>query len=364
VHQGSADDQPAESIRNAEIVLPCAELQPTLDFFIGRLGFRLDCISPADDPRTALISGHGLRIALRRGDPGPPVTLRLLYDDPLALGQGAGELRAPNGTRIELAERSPALVIPPGRQELVVSRATGASWVSGRAGMRYRDLIPGRLGGRFIASLIQIREGGPVADHVHFHNVRFQMIYCAKGWVRVVYKDQGPPFVLAAGDCVLQPPRIHHRVLESSAELEVVEVTCPAEHDTFLDHELELPTDIVRPDRDFGGQRFVRHVATAASLQAQRSGCRDLGLAEATAGLASARVVLAAGAASLAQAWRHDGEFLFVYLLAGSLVLQGAAPEQMRLDRGDSLVVPAGADCVLASHSDDLELLELRLPGA
>lgn len=344
-------------------MLPCAELQSTLDFFIGRLGFRLERISPADDPRTALLSGHGLRVELRRGSAESPGTLRLLCDDPLALGQGARELRAPNGTRIELAEKSPALVIPASRQELVVSRATGATWVSGRAGMHYRDLIPGRLGGRFVASLIQIRDGGPVPDHVHFHIVRFQMIYCVKGWVRVVYQDQGPPFVLAAGDCVLQPPNIRHRVLECSAGLEVVEVSCPAEHDTFLDHELELPTDIVRPDRNFDGQRFMRHVATAATLQAERSGCRDLGLAEATGGLARARVVHAASAGSLAQTWRHDGEFLFVYLLAGSLVLQSTSAEQLRLDRGDSLVVPAGLDCVLASRGDDLEFLELRLPG-
>ena len=46
--------------------------------------------------------------------------------------------------------------------------------------MRYRDLIP-RLGGRFIASHILIDQGGPVSDYVHFHSVRFQMIYCHNG---------------------------------------------------------------------------------------------------------------------------------------------------------------------------------------
>ncbi len=360
MHQGSADDKPPGRIRTAEIVLPCAELQPTLDFFVGRLGFRLERISPADDPRTALISGHGLRIELRRGGAGPPGTLRLHCDDPLALGQGAREIHAPNGTRIELAEKSRALVIPAGRQELVVGRAAGAGSVSGRAGMRYRDLIPGRLGGRFIASLIQISDAGPVPDHVHFHNVRFQMIYCAMGWVRVVYEDQGPPFVLAAGDCVLQPPRIRHRVLESSAGLEVIEISCPAEHDTYLDHELELPTATLRPDRDFDGQHFTRHVAgSPAGLEKSR----DLGLAAATARLAGARVIRAPGAELAARKWRHDGELLFVYLLAGRLALLGATPGELCLDKGDSLVLPAGLDCVLASLSDDLEFLEVRLPG-
>ena len=41
--------------------------------------------------------------------------------------------------------------------------------------------------------------GGPVPDYVHFHKIRFQMIYCAKGWVRVSYEDQGEPFVVRPG---------------------------------------------------------------------------------------------------------------------------------------------------------------------
>jgi quercetin dioxygenase-like cupin family protein len=41
------------------------------------------------------------------------------------------------------------------------------------------------------------------------------MIYCHRGWVRVVYEDQGEPFVMHPGDCVLQPPGIRHRVLEA-----------------------------------------------------------------------------------------------------------------------------------------------------
>jgi quercetin dioxygenase-like cupin family protein len=332
LQDGSADGRTAGSIRDAAVVLACAELQPTLDLFVQRLGFRLERISPADDPRTALISGHGLWIELRRSSS-------------------------------ELAKKSPSLTIPAGRPELVVSRAADATWVSGRAGMRYRDLIPGRFGGRFIASLIQIRDGGPVPDHVHFHDVRFQMIYCATGWVRVVYEDQGPPFILAAGDCVLQPPRIRHRVLESSAGLEVVEISCPAEHDTFIDHELGLPTDTLRPERGFDGQHFLHHIAGAAKSHTTRNGCRDLRLAEASGGLAGARVVHAESAGSSLRQWNHDGEILFVYLLGGSLAVRAKAAAMLSLRSGDSLAVPAGLDWELDSCSDDLEFLEVRLPA-
>lgn len=363
-----ANDERAASIRAAEVVLPCAELQSTLDFFLERLGFRLDLISPADDPRTAVISGHGLRILLRRGSAEPPGTLRLACDDPAAFSASDGgqpELVAPNGTRIELVEAAPVLAIPPGRNELVVTRAGDESaWVTGRAGMRYRDLIPGRLGGRFIASHIQIRDGGPVPDHVHFHAIRFQMIYCAKGWVRVVYEDQGPPLVLAAGDAVLQPPLIRHRVLESSPGLEVIEVACPAEHDTLLDHALELPTTVVRRERDFGGQRFVHHEAGGATWRPSRHAafeCRDLGFAEATGGLADVQVVRPAGALPTSESWKHGGELLFLYVLAGELTLEGTGAPA--LASGDSIVLPPGLDFRPAARTDDLELLQVRLPG-
>ena len=123
---------------------------------------------------------------------------------------------------------------------------------------------------------------------MHFHKVRFQMIFCYKGWVRLVYEDQGEPFVMKAGDCVLQPPEIRHRVLEASDGLEVVEIGCPADHPTHVDHILPLPTDYLRPERDFNGQAFVFHQAAKADWvpwTAPGFEARDLGIAAATDGL-------------------------------------------------------------------------------
>jgi quercetin dioxygenase-like cupin family protein len=341
----------------AEVLLPCSELAPTLAFFVDQLGFRVETIFPADDPQVASLSGHGLRLRLEPvgGDPG---VIRLA-------SARRGVLTAPNGTRIELVDPDPPIELPPVIQEFVLTRAAGSPEAGvGRAGMLYRDLIPRRLGGRFIASHISIPAGGPVADWVHFHKVRFQMIFCRRGWVRVVYEDQGEPFVMQAGDCVLQPPRIRHRVLEASPGLEVVEIGCPALHETLADHDMALPTGRLDPDRDFEGQRFLRHVAAEtpwAKLGDSGFQVRETGMAAATGGMAGVRVIRPDGGLRLDQA-AHGGELLFGFVLEGAAVLEAFGRHE--LAPSDAFVIPAGADWALDACSADLALLEVRLPPA
>jgi mannose-6-phosphate isomerase-like protein (cupin superfamily) len=349
----------------AQVLMSCAALEPTLNFFIGRLGFRIDAIYPADDPATAEISGHGLRIRLVVGATGGVSVVYLLCDDPKATGAGVTSLRAPNGVTVELVEANPQTPVPATKQALALTRASGeASWKTGRAGMRYRDLLPGRHGGAFIASHIRILEGGPVPDYVHFHRIRFQAIFCRRGWVRVVYEGQGEPFLLEAGDCVLQPPLIRHRVLESSAGAEVIEIAAPAEHVTLADHELSLPTPDRYPERDFSGQRFVRHIAAAATWAPWRIRgfeASDTGIAEATSGLAGIRVVRPKGPQAAVRQ-RHDTEFCFYFVLSGAVAVElEGVPHMLTAD--DSIAIPGGMAYALADASVDLALLEITLPG-
>jgi quercetin dioxygenase-like cupin family protein len=355
------------AVRAAEVVVGCAEVGATVAFFTDRLGFRLDAVHPADDPSVAVISGHGLRIRLQRGAAAGPGVIRILCGDPSASFGGARELVAPNGTRIEIADADPPVVLPPLRPSFVLSRAgDGARWIEGRAGMRYRDLIPGRQGGRYVASHIQIARGGPVPDYVHFHAVRLQMIYCKAGWVGVVYEDQGAPFVLRAGDCVLQPPRIRHRVLESSAGAEVIEVGAPAEHETFADHDLTLPTAQLRADRDFEGQRFVRHEGSTAEWRPWRIDgfeARDLGIADATGGIASAHVARALRGPRQSQRTTHGGELRLVVVLGGEATLDCEGRPREHVAEGDAFVVPAGLRHALEDCTDAFELLEVDVHG-
>jgi quercetin dioxygenase-like cupin family protein len=222
--------------------------------------------------------------------------------------------------------------------------------------MLYRDLIPGRLGGRYIASHITIPGGGPVSDWVHFHRIAFQMIYVRSGWVRVVYEGQGEPFIMSAGDLVLQPPEIRHRVLENSPGLEVVEVTAPALHETFADHELELPNGSLEPNRLFGSQQFLRHVAADTPWTGFHGAeAQETSINEASAGLAEVRTIRPA--APTIDFPPHDGELVFGFVLdgAGQLTFSGIH----HLGPGDAFVSPPGEAWRLDNVSDDFRLLQV-----
>lgn len=353
------------SIHGVATVIPCRDLDETIDFFRDQLGFRIEVISPADSPRTALMSGHGALVRLQRVagnfDPG---VLELLCEESDDLAVSGQDVIAPNGTRIRAVPTHSEVGLPPLEQSLVISRLSD-DFGTGRASMQYRDLVPDRQGGRFIASHIRIPTGGPVPDYVHFHKVRFQMIFVYRGWVKVVYEDQGEPFVMQAGDCVLQPPTIRHRVLESSDALDVIEIGCPAEHDTVAEHVITLPTGRIIPDREFGGQLFSRHVAASAPWTPFRfEGFvqQDCGIGSATHGLAGARVYRPSGADSTPMAI-IDNEFLFTFILDGSanLILDGL--DTQRLGAGDSFIIPADHRYGLSGISADARFLEVSLPA-
>ena len=195
-------------IRRAEIRVPTSEFDADMRYFIDALGFRLDRIWPADYPSFAALSGHGTAILLERSTDPAPVTLRLYADDPAAFAGGETSLTTPGGHRIAVADANPPLVIPESSHEFIVRRLVDSeSWVIGRAGMHYRDLLPDRLGGAIIASHIRIADAGPVADMVHFHTVGFQLIFCHRGWVRLVYEDQGRHSCWAPATAPSSPPK-------------------------------------------------------------------------------------------------------------------------------------------------------------
>ncbi len=345
-------------IRDTHVVVGSTDFDDDLSALTNEHGFRIDAIFPADAPSTAIVSGHGVRLRLERAEVGAPVRLHLLTDD----RTGATEL--PGGTVLEFRPFTRPYELPDNAPSLVVTNGDGESGV-GRAGMLYRDLLPDRWGGRFIASHITIPDGGPVPDYVHFHKIRFQLIVVKAGWVRVVYEDQGEAFEMRAGDAVLQPPEIRHRVLEGSPGLEVIEIGCPAVHETIADHSITLPTEVVDVDRDFGHQRFARHIAADATYQPWRTAGwehRETGIVDATRGLAGVRVArpTAVGDAGWME---HDTEFALLVVLRGAATFEADGRAAVRLDDGGSAAIPGGLRYRLTDATADCEILDVTLPA-
>lgn len=347
----------------AQVHLPTTALTEDIGFF-RRLGLRMDRIFPADNPRTAVFSGHGLRLRLDASDAAPG-TIAILADDPVLIAGGATELTAPGGTRVVIEPLDPPVIQPPTDHAFVTRRlADQAPWVVGRAGMHYRDLVPTRLGGAMIASHIRIPQGGPVPDMVHFHKVGFQLIFCVKGWVDVVYEDQGEPIRLHAGDCFIQPPEIRHRVLFASDGIEVVEIGVPAEHITEIDHDTALPTPVLRPGREWQGQRFVHNTASQGAFVASRLPgwlARDTTISANTRGVADVRVLRPDGGATAPVT--HKADILFGFVMSGGFTLSAEGHTAAPLTAGDAYVIPPGMAAEHAAPEPGTEVLEVMLPG-
>lgn len=356
-------------------IIECVDLDAELAFFRDRVGCRVHLVSPADDPRRVVLTAPGGgALELVRSDVERPVAVAIEADR-----SAVRELMSPGGSAVTLRatpksgeQFGAAMVVPDNAATLAVVDASEGAFGVGRAGMEYRDLLPDRWGGRFIASHIKIAEGGDVADWVHFHRIRFQMIYVAAGWVDVVYEDQGEPFRMSPGDCVLQPPEIRHRVLRSSPGLEVIEIGCPAEHDTIADHDLGLPTAHVDASRMFSGQRFVRHVAAGAVATpwiATDMSMRDTGIGVATGGLAGAVVITGAdrtaadGGGGAGPTLTHRGEFVLVVGLTGTASLDVEGRGAVALEPRSSIALPPEAHWKWTRRSEDHSALVVTLPA-
>jgi quercetin dioxygenase-like cupin family protein len=101
-----------------------------------------------------------------------------------------------------------------------------------RSCFEYRDLgITRATKGKVVAHVIRARPGKAPHGEWHYHDVDVQFVYVLKGWVLFEYEGVGR-VRMKAGSCFSQPPRIRHRELEHSRDLEMIEVVAPAKFKT------------------------------------------------------------------------------------------------------------------------------------
>ncbi len=104
-----------------------------------------------------------------------------------------------------------------------------------RGFFKYRDLgIADATEGKVNAHVIKAVSGHEKdGSGLHFHILDFQMVYILKGWVIFKYENEGE-FKLKEGDCVHQIPGIKHEEIEHSVDLEMLEITMPADFETKI----------------------------------------------------------------------------------------------------------------------------------
>jgi quercetin dioxygenase-like cupin family protein len=91
---------------------------------------------------------------------------------------------------------------------------------------------------------------------------------------------------------------------------------------------------------------------------------RDLGIRRATEGRVDAHVIRAVPGAPFAGApHRHDTTFQLVYVLKGWIEFEYEGQGLVRLEAGSCVHQPPGIRHREIAHSDDVEMLEVVMPG-
>ena len=120
-------------------------------------------------------------------------------------------------------------------RRVAVSHAATSKFV--RRGLRnyfeYRDLgVKRATRGKVVTQLIRARPGKAPEGDWHYHDCKLQFVFVVRGWVKMDYEGTGE-VLMKAGSCFYQPPRIRHRELAHSKNLEMVEVVSPANFKTY-----------------------------------------------------------------------------------------------------------------------------------
>jgi len=126
------------------------------------------------------------------------------------------------------------MTMPINKQTLTISHADDSPFAG--AGLRsffeYRQLgIDEASGGAFGAHVIRAVPGEHSSGQWHAHTLDFQMVYVTSGWVEFEYEGKGK-VILRAGSCVLQPAGIVHREVRHSDDMQLIEITSPADFKT------------------------------------------------------------------------------------------------------------------------------------
>lgn len=97
---------------------------------------------------------------------------------------------------------------------------------------KYRDLgVQAASGGAIRAQTMSTSKGMSEPTGWHYHTCEGQFVYALKGWVDLVFED-GSEIRLKQGESLYIPGGMKHNETATSEELEILELSVPAEMGT------------------------------------------------------------------------------------------------------------------------------------
>jgi mannose-6-phosphate isomerase-like protein (cupin superfamily) len=117
--------------------------------------------------------------------------------------------------------------------KLAISTAKDAHYVPGRRHFfQYRDLgVTEATGGKMRAQVTSAKSAMDRETGWHYHTCDMQFVYILRGWVDLEFAG-GRKARFGAGDSVMIPGGTPHQETATSEDLELVEVSVPAEMGT------------------------------------------------------------------------------------------------------------------------------------
>jgi mannose-6-phosphate isomerase-like protein (cupin superfamily) len=125
------------------------------------------------------------------------------------------------------------LIQPTEGMKLAISSAKDAHYVPGRRHFfRYRDLgVTEATRGKMRAQVTSAKSAMDRATGWHYHTCDMQFVYILKGWVDLEFAGSRKER-FGVGDCVMIAGGLPHQEIATSDDLELVEVSVPAEMGT------------------------------------------------------------------------------------------------------------------------------------
>ncbi|HVZ07535.1 cupin domain-containing protein [Rhodopila sp.] len=118
---------------------------------------------------------------------------------------------------------------------LAYSDASNPVYKEGRRSFfKYRELgVTDATNGRMRAQVTSCTQGLGKPTGWHYHVCEHQLVFMLKGWVDLEFED-GTKVRLKAGDSLMIPGGMRHNETATADELELLEVSVPAEMKTVV----------------------------------------------------------------------------------------------------------------------------------